>query len=163
MKLFRKLKNKVFREAFMSARVAAAVGGQIANIREKRGWTQGKLARRARMKQSRISLLEKADYESFSFTTLKRIAAAFDLAVIIQFVSFRDFLRWSESFDEKVLIPESFTESEEALKEEQFAAFRQIVSQLAGTPGGALNSVKSEKPFESYLNQKVQNPNPHLN
>jgi transcriptional regulator with XRE-family HTH domain len=107
--LFRKLRDKDYREAFVSARVAAAVGAQIAALREKCGWNQEELARRAGMKQPRIALLEKGDYESFSFSTLKRLASAFGVAVRIDFVSFGDFLQWSESFkSEAVLAPESF-------------------------------------------------------
>lgn len=107
--IFRKLRDKDYREAFVSARVAAAVGAQIAALREKRGWNQEELARRAGMKQPRIALIERGDYESFSFSTLKRLAAAFGVAVRIDFVGFPHFLRWSESFDsESVLAPEPF-------------------------------------------------------
>jgi transcriptional regulator with XRE-family HTH domain len=108
-RLFRKLRDRDYREVFVSARVAAAIGAQIAALREKRGWNQEELARRANMKQPRIALLEKGDYESFSFSTLKRLASAFGVAVRIDFVSFGDFLDWSESFkSEAVLAPESF-------------------------------------------------------
>ncbi len=108
-KLFRKLRNRAYREAFVSARVAAAIGAQIAALREKRGWNQQQLAEYAGMKQPRIALLEKGDYESFSFKTLKRLASAFGVAIRIDFLNFADFIRWSESFNsESVLTPESF-------------------------------------------------------
>lgn len=126
-KLFLKLRNNDYRLAFMSARVAAAVAGQISSMRKKKGWTQDELADRAGMKRSRsrISLLERADYEGFSFTTLKRIAAAFDVAVIIQFVNFREFLKWSESFNQAALVPESFSETDRALRSEDLSAIMQ--------------------------------------
>jgi transcriptional regulator with XRE-family HTH domain len=109
--LIKKLRNKDYRNIFMSARVAAAVGGQILALRQKRGWRQGDLAERAGMKQSRISLIEKADYENFSFNTLKRIAAAFDVAVIIQFVGFPEFMQWSQGLSSKNIAPEPFNEA----------------------------------------------------
>jgi transcriptional regulator with XRE-family HTH domain len=121
-KMFLKLRNRDYRLAFASARVAAAIGGQISSMRKRKDWTQEELADRAGMKRSRISLLESADYEGFSFTTLKRIAAAFDVAVIVQFVSFRDFLRWSDSFNAAALLPESFADSERAVQSEDFSA-----------------------------------------
>lgn len=108
-KLFKKLRNKDYRAEFVSARVATAVGAQIAALRQKRGWNQQQLAEYADMKQPRIALLEKGDYESFSFRTLKRLASAFGVAVRIDFVNFADFLHWSESFNsESVLAPDSF-------------------------------------------------------
>jgi transcriptional regulator with XRE-family HTH domain len=127
-KMFLKLRNKNYRLAFMSARVAAAVGGQISSLRKKKEWTQDQLAQHAGMKRSRISLLESADYEGFSFTTLKRIAAAFDVAVIIQFVSFRDFVRWSESFNQAALTPESFLDTDRALRSEDLSSIMQGLS-----------------------------------
>jgi transcriptional regulator with XRE-family HTH domain len=118
-KFFRKLRNKDFREAFVSARVAAAVGAQIAALRQKNRWSQEELAQRANMKQPRIALLEKGDYESFSFATLKRLASAFGVAVRIDFLSFPDFLKWSEGFTSTVLVPDSFDESTKALEFEE--------------------------------------------
>src|SRR5260370_12002318 len=113
--LFRKLRNKDYREGFVSARVAAAVGAQISALRQKRGWNQQQLAEHAEMKQPRIALLEKGDYDAFSFTTLKRLAAVFGVAVRIDFLSFTEFLKWSESFNsESVLAPESFEDSARA-------------------------------------------------
>ncbi len=121
-KMFLKLRNKDYRLAFMSARVAAAIGGQISSMRKQKHWTQDELALHAGMKRSRISLLERADYEGFSFTTLKRIAAAFDVAVIIQFVSFGEFLKWSESFNHAALVPKSFAESARKFQDEDWSA-----------------------------------------
>jgi transcriptional regulator with XRE-family HTH domain len=119
---FRKLRNKDFREAFVSARVAAAVGAQIAALRQKNKWSQEELAQRAKMKQPRIALLEKGDYESFSFATLKRLAAAFGVAVRIDFLSFADFLKWSEGFTNEIVTPDSFDESVKAREFEEIKA-----------------------------------------
>lgn len=110
-KFLRSLKNKDDRDAFVAARVATAVGLRIFNLRKKKNWSQEELAQEAGMRQARISVLEKADYENFSFSTLRRIAAAFGVAVIVDFVSFPDFLEWSDGFDSESIAPESFEES----------------------------------------------------
>jgi len=128
----------------MSARVAAAVGGQISSLRKKKEWTQEQLAQHAEMKRSRISLLESGNYEGFSFATLKRIAAAFDVAVIIQFVSFRDFVRWSESFNQAALAPEPFSESDRIVRSEDLSA---LLRQLGGTSGFPYNQNPIDVPL----------------
>lgn len=111
-KMFLALKDKDAREAYVASRVATAIGVRIFNMRKKRGWTQAELAQRAGMKQARISVLEQADYENFSFSTLRRIAAAFDVAVVVDFVSYPDFLEWSDGFTRDTIVPENFSESE---------------------------------------------------
>jgi transcriptional regulator with XRE-family HTH domain len=117
---FQKFRNKDYREEFVSARIATAIGAQIAALRQKRGWSQQQLAEYAHMKQPRIALLETGDYESFSFSTLKRLAAAFEVAIRIDFLNFPDFLRWSESFDsESILAPESFATSLARMNEDR--------------------------------------------
>jgi transcriptional regulator with XRE-family HTH domain len=92
--------------------VAARIAVRIYNLRRKFGWTQAKLAEQAGMKQARISLLEQADYENFSFNTVKRIATAFNVAVIVDFVSFTDFLKWRDEIDTDSAAPYTLTESQ---------------------------------------------------
>jgi transcriptional regulator with XRE-family HTH domain len=77
-------------------------------------WTQEKLAKQAGMKQARISVLEQADYENFSFNTLKRIAAAFDVAVVVDFVSLPEFLKWSENLSPETVTPQSLAKGGDA-------------------------------------------------
>jgi transcriptional regulator with XRE-family HTH domain len=109
----------------MSARVAAAVSGQISAMRKSRNWNQDKLSSESGIKRSRISLLESGDYEGFTFSTLKKLASAFDVAVIVQFVSFREFLRWSESFNQAALVPESFAQSDRVVRSEDHSGILQ--------------------------------------
>ena len=145
-RLLQKLRNKDYREAFVSARVAAAVGSQISALRQKVGWRQSELAERAGMKQSRISLLEKADYENFSFNTLRRIATALDVAVIVQFVSFPEFVRWSDSFTSENLAPEPF----------ETTAFQTVAA--PPQEGGS----KALEQLLAAVNQNLQNENVQL-
>lgn len=70
----------------------AAVALQIKTLRQQRDWTQQDLASRAGMKQSRISVMEQVDYSSWSVKTLRRLAAAFDLALVVRFESFGNLL-----------------------------------------------------------------------
>jgi transcriptional regulator with XRE-family HTH domain len=116
-KLRGKLRDPDNRNVFVSSTVAARIAVRIHNLRKKAGWTQPQLAEKAGMKQARVSVLEQGDYENFTFSTLKKLAAAFNVAVVVDFVSFTDFVKWSESINSDSVVPESFDESERALAE----------------------------------------------
>ncbi len=80
--------RSAYAEEFLDSFIAL----QIKTLRQQRNWSQEELADRAGMKQSRISAMESADYNSWSVRTLKRLAQAFDLALIVRFESFGNFL-----------------------------------------------------------------------
>lgn len=92
--LWKKLQGKKYRHSFISSQIGANVAAQIASTRVARGWTQKELAKRAKMSQVRISVLEDPNYENFSIKTLKRIAEAFDTAIILKFAPFSEMLGW---------------------------------------------------------------------
>lgn len=70
----------------------STVALQIKTLRQQRGWTQRQLADRAGMKQSRISAMERTDYSSWSLSTLRRLAGAFDLRLRVTFEGFGSLL-----------------------------------------------------------------------
>jgi transcriptional regulator with XRE-family HTH domain len=74
---------------------------QTRAIRKKRGWSQAQLAEEARVTQGVISRAEDPDYGNLTLTTIGRIAAGYDLAVIIKFVPFSELLRQSGNLSEQ--------------------------------------------------------------
>ncbi|MCP3963577.1 MAG: helix-turn-helix transcriptional regulator [bacterium] len=71
----------------------ASIALQIATLRQERVLTQKQLGDLAGgMGQSRISAYEKVDYSSWSVRTLRRLAKAFDLPLVIRFESWGNFL-----------------------------------------------------------------------
>ncbi len=70
----------------------SSIALQIKTLRLRRGWTQAELGDLADMHQSRISEMESVDYSSWSVTTLRRLATAFDLPLVVQFASWGEFL-----------------------------------------------------------------------
>lgn len=84
-----------YAESFLDTRIAT----QIRVLREQRGWTQAQLAEAAGMKQSRICALEDANYSSWSVTTLKRLARAFDVPLDVEFGTFGQLLREVSTFN----------------------------------------------------------------
>lgn len=113
--IWESLKSKKFRDAFVSSHLATNIASQIFALREKFGWTQRDLARETGMAQARISLIENVSYESFTIATLKRIAAAFDVMLIVRFVPFSEGVEWISNANPPTLAPKSFSEDSLAL------------------------------------------------
>lgn len=76
--------RREYAEDFLDSSIAF----QIKALRQQHDWTQQDLADRAEMKQSRISAMEQVDYSRWSLKTLRRLAEAFDLALVVRFESF---------------------------------------------------------------------------
>lgn len=100
-------KDKEYRHGYADEFLNESIATQIKVLREQRGWTQGQLAEEAKMKQSRISVLENVSYEARSLSTLKRLAEAFDLTLRVSFESFGSRLIDIERFSRESL--ERFT------------------------------------------------------
>jgi transcriptional regulator with XRE-family HTH domain len=108
--LTKKLKNKKYREAFVASHLSTNIASQIIALREKKQWKQADLAEKVGMAQPRICLLEDPNYQKFSITTLKRLAAAFDVALIVRFVSYGELLSWAVNLSPDKLAVPSFEE-----------------------------------------------------
>lgn len=89
------LQDKEYRQAFVAAQISNGLPFQIRSTREDRGWTQCELAERVGMSQEAISRLESFSYGKFTLQTLKRLAAAFDVALVVRFVPFSEIVDWS--------------------------------------------------------------------
>lgn len=92
--LIGRLKNKEYRDAFVSEHIDTGIPFQIKALRNQRHWTQHDLAKITGMKQTRISVLEDPNYSRFSLTTLKKVASAFDVGLIVRFVSVSELVEW---------------------------------------------------------------------
>lgn len=117
--IWKRLSSKVFRDAFVAGELINSIGAQIFSLREQEGWTQTELAKRSGMAQARVSLLESASGENFNLNTLKRIAAAFDVALSVRFVPFSELLESATPTSDEWLIPTSFKDDEVKLVESQ--------------------------------------------
>jgi HTH-type transcriptional regulator / antitoxin HipB len=87
--LWHKFQSREYREAYVDSRLDTSVAFQVAAMREDRGWTQSELAQKMDAQQPFISRIERGD--SITLNSIKRIAAAFGVAVEISFVPFSEF------------------------------------------------------------------------
>lgn len=85
--LWRRLTDKEYRDAYVAGKVANDVAFQVYYLRERRGWTQGRLASEAGTQQPAISRLERS-VGAVNVGTLLKVAAAFDVGLSIRFVPF---------------------------------------------------------------------------
>jgi transcriptional regulator with XRE-family HTH domain len=98
-KLIQKLrKRKDYREAFVASQISTGIPFQIRALRKAQNWSQEKLAEATQMLQPRICAMEQAGYGDFTLNTLKKLAAAFDVGLVVRFAPFGEMVNWVDAF-----------------------------------------------------------------
>jgi transcriptional regulator with XRE-family HTH domain len=92
-RLLEELKDKEYRDAYVSSGVDVGIAFQIRALRKQIPLTQAQLAEKANMKQERISALENPS-NSPSITTLKKLANALDIGLVVKFVPISKLVEW---------------------------------------------------------------------
>jgi len=111
--VWKSLEDEEYRREY-SADVGTGLAFQIKLLREKNGWTQEHLAERTGKQQETISQWENPNYGSYTLNSLKSLAAAFDIALLVKFVPFSELVEWSTGLTPQRLAPPSFTEEYQA-------------------------------------------------
>jgi transcriptional regulator with XRE-family HTH domain len=106
------LEDRAARDYFVNAHISNGLAFQIRTTREARGWSQQELAERSGKRQGEISRLEDPDYGRYSLTTLRRLAAAFDVALIVRFAPFSQLVDWAVGLSPQDLAVPSFDADE---------------------------------------------------
>lgn len=91
-RLLQKFRNLRYRRPFSEANVGARIATQLKGLRKRDGLSQETFAQELGMAQARISVSEKPGYQSYNIKTLVRIASHFDVALIVEFVSFKELI-----------------------------------------------------------------------
>ena len=108
-RLAKMLGRRVFRHGYMSRQLKAFLAQQIRELRgEER---QEDFGKRIGKPQSVISRLEKQLDRSISIQTLIDIAEGLDIAVIIRFVDFPKFLKYTEDYSDEAITPQRYDQS----------------------------------------------------
>jgi transcriptional regulator with XRE-family HTH domain len=107
----KKFAKKIYRDGYLRTQVCGGIAYQIQAVREKFGMTQMAFAEATGKKQSTISRLEDTSYGKVSVQTLLDIACAMDVALVVKFVSYPDFLRQTENMTSRGLQPDTIYES----------------------------------------------------
>lgn len=115
--LRQEFKDKEYAHAYVEDFLNTSIATQIKVLREQRGWSQTKLAEEAGMKHDRISVLEDANYSSWSINVLRKLAKAFDLVLKVSFENFAPIINEISNLSRKSL--ERITREEELEREDQ--------------------------------------------
>ncbi len=100
------LRNKQYRDAFVEEQIDTGVAFQIRAMRAEREWPQQELGKRTGKAQETISQLEDPDYGRATLGTLKRLASAFDVALIVRFAPFSELVDYVSSLSfEHLAVP----------------------------------------------------------
>jgi transcriptional regulator with XRE-family HTH domain len=117
-KKIEELKDRESRQFFYEEHIETGLPIQIRELRKKRKLTQMKLAELMECDQSNISDWENPNYEyTPQISTLKRLANAFDVPLIVRFGSWEELLVWDNDLSPKKVAPDSFDEVVERLEE----------------------------------------------
>jgi len=96
------------RHLYVDSSIRQLLAMQLRKMREAREKSQDEIGDKAGMKQSAVARLEDPRYSSMTLATLKRLAKAFDVALMVHFAPFSEFIAWNTNLDEPHLSPPSF-------------------------------------------------------
>jgi len=78
----------------VDSHISKTLAFQTRALREKEGWSQQTLAEKIDSNQNAVYRAENPNYGKQTITTLKKIAAAFDVALVVRFVPFSELADW---------------------------------------------------------------------
>ncbi len=116
-----RLKSKKYRDAYLEAQVHTWISYQFRALRKSMGLTQKEMAKKIGKPQSVVSRLENEEYGKVSVQTLLDVAHAVDVALLVQFVSYPDFLARMRDKSVDGMVPETVSHSIKRMDRE-FAA-----------------------------------------
>jgi transcriptional regulator with XRE-family HTH domain len=145
--------NKEYRHGLVNAQIEIDLPLQIRALRKQLVGNQPDMAKLTGMKQSRVSMMEKPGGVHFTLETLRRLAKAFDVALIVRFAPFSELLAWSGEFSPDTFRVPSFAQEIEA---------RQTESQFVRKANIAAASVQSTIPTAGTLGDSPEGAKSHL-
>jgi len=101
------LADKRFR-AWLQQRILQSLAFQVRALRKDRGWSQAELAERAGIGLLTVQQAENPEYLGTRIRTLAKIAAAFDVALIVRFASWSELLRAVQELDDGTAVPPGY-------------------------------------------------------
>ena len=157
-KLWRKLRNKEYRDGYTEAQLSIEVPFQIRALRKACGWTQAQLAERCGIPQARISHIEQPGRDPLSLRTLYRLSSAFDVGLLVQFVPFSELVHREAAFDPKTFHVPSFEDDRlERVVHSTDTALPLPFLKTESTPGGLWDST-TQMPIGGKAQMRLYSP-----
>ena len=146
-----KFAKKNYRDGFLETTTRAGIALQIKALRQKFGLSQDEFAAKLDKKQSVISRLEDPERSKASVQTLLDIASGCDVALVVRFVSYPEFLAQTSDMSPEGLQADTIMESLEAeavAPENRTGAPSELYARLGGQQGFADDEPKQNRLVE---------------
>jgi transcriptional regulator with XRE-family HTH domain len=108
--LAKQLNNKEFRDGYLDSHVKMFIAEQIKCLRGHK--SQKEFAKELGTTQSVVSRLENPEYGKVTIQTLLEIASKLDIALLVRFSGYPEFLEITSDFSEKTFKPKSFDQKD---------------------------------------------------
>jgi len=110
--MWENLRDKDFRKQFIDEHVNVGIAFQIRSLRNRQNLKQSELAQLLDVKQPLVSSWENPNYGKYTLNTLKDLAKAFDVGLLVRLVPFSTLIDWTVDLTSDVIAPPSFNEEE---------------------------------------------------
>ncbi len=134
--MWESLRDPEVRKQLIEEHISVGIAFQIRALRDRQKLTQTKLAGLLGGKQPLISEWENPNYGNYTLGTLKELAKAFDVGLLVRFVPFGKLVDWTINLTSDVIAPPSFGEEE----------MYRVVASAPTVP----NSVENTKDADAY-------------
>jgi transcriptional regulator with XRE-family HTH domain len=149
------IKNKKFRDSYLSESIKIFLAAQIRNLRGDK--TQEEFATMLGTTQSVVSRYEDSEYGKVTLQTLLDIAQKLDIGLVVRFVNFQDFFRMTNDFSPDAQCPKPYNHNDM----EQFLEFSKkpkatlvdSVSTVGNKHHSSLNPPQNGLLYSSLLKQ----------
>ena len=137
-----RLADPEYRRAFAEALLNTSIAAQLKANREARGLSQNELGDACEMGQSRISTMENVNYGSWSIKTLKRLAEAFDVPLIVRFGTWDELLQMAANLSRENLEVQPFSAVIKALPTDPETTSYSVSARLVHFPNATLPTIR---------------------
>jgi transcriptional regulator with XRE-family HTH domain len=110
--IWQSLNDYEYRHQFIEEEINVGIAFQIRSIRNRQNLRQEELAKLMNVKQPLVSSWENPNYGKYTLGTLKGLAKAFDVGILVRFVPFSELANWAANLTHDVIAPPNFSEEE---------------------------------------------------
>lgn len=110
--ILQSLNDYEYRHQLVEEEINVGIAFQIRSLRNRQTLTQGDLAKSLGVKQPLVSAWENPNYGKYTLGTLKDLAKAFDVGLLVRFVPFRSLVDRTVDLKPDDIAPPSFKEEQ---------------------------------------------------
>ncbi len=112
--MWESLQDSDYRKQLIDEHINVGIAFQIHGLRQRQELKQKELAKRLgdEKKQPLISAWENPNYGKYTLATLKDLAKAFDVGLLVRFVPFSALVDWTVNLTSDVIAPPNFDEEQ---------------------------------------------------